>query len=94
MSSDSSKEDIIERILDVLEHTKKHLGVHCKKNNNIPSCFTELIENIYEKYQQKVVILIDEYDKPILDNITDKKTALIAREILKRSLKTIYKRLI
>ena len=79
----STKEDISERILDILEYTKKHLGVRCQKNNNIPSCFTELIENVYEKYQQKVVILIDEYDKPILDNISDKETALIAREILK-----------
>jgi len=79
----SSKEGIIERILDILDHTKKHLGVRCKKNNSIPSCFTELIENVYEKYQQKVIILIDEYDKPILDNISKKETALIARELLK-----------
>ncbi len=78
-----SKDGIIERILDVLDHTKKHLGVRCKKNDSISSCFTELIENIYEKYQQKVVILIDEYDKPILDNINNKETALIARELLK-----------
>jgi len=78
-----SKEGIIERILDILDQVKKHLGVSCKKNHSIPSCFNELIENVYEKYQQKVVILIDEYDKPILDNISNKETALIAREILK-----------
>jgi len=78
-----SKEGIIERILDILDQVKKHLGVSCKKNKSIPSCFNELIENVYEKYQQKVVILIDEYDKPILDNISNKETALIAREILK-----------
>jgi len=31
--------------------------------------FAELIEKIYEKTQQKVVVLIDEYDKPIVDHI-------------------------
>jgi len=79
----STREDIESRILDILEHTKKHLQVDCKKDKHIASCFAELIENIYEKYQQKVVILIDEYDKPILDNINNKEQALVAREILK-----------
>ena len=38
-----SKEGITERILDILERTKKHLGVDCKNNTNVPSCFAELI---------------------------------------------------
>ncbi|MDR2544302.1 MAG: AAA family ATPase, partial [Methanobrevibacter sp.] len=33
---------------------------------------TELILRIHEKYNKKVVILVDEYDAPILDNINDK----------------------
>jgi hypothetical protein len=41
-----------------------------------------LIESVYEKYG-KVAILIDEYDKPILDNITDKSIARIMRDRLK-----------
>ncbi|KIM03449.1 MAG: hypothetical protein KU29_11825, partial [Sulfurovum sp. FS06-10] len=49
-------------------------------------CFRELIELAYEKYNQKVVILVDEYDKPILDNVTDKK---LSKEIRDR-LKNIY----
>ena len=32
--------------------------------------FKELISKLNEKYNLKVVVLIDEYDKPILDNIT------------------------
>jgi len=33
---------------------------------NLPSLrFKELIQKLYEKYNQKVVVLIDEYDKPI-----------------------------
>jgi len=32
--------------------------------------FFSVIEKIYSKYNQSVVVLIDEYDKPILDNLT------------------------
>ncbi|GIV42911.1 MAG: hypothetical protein KatS3mg035_0034 [Bacteroidia bacterium] len=52
-------------------------------SNNIPTDFQNLILSIHKKYQQKVVILIDEYDKPILDCITDHETAKANREILK-----------
>ena len=44
-----------------------------------------LVIALHKKYGQQVVVLIDEYDKPILDNIAldDKKVALEARSILK-----------
>ena len=45
--------------------------------------FAELIEKIYEKTHQKVVILIDEYDKPIVDYIDDIEKANNNREILR-----------
>ena len=38
----------------------------------------ELISSLFEKFNEKVVIFIDEYDKPILDNITDIKKILLA----------------
>ena len=45
--------------------------------------FTKLIFELYIKTGKKVVILVDEYDKPILDVITDKKQALSNREYLR-----------
>jgi hypothetical protein len=45
--------------------------------------FAELIEKIAEKTQQKVVVLIDEYDKPIVDHIDDIEKASKNREILR-----------
>ena len=45
--------------------------------------FKELIESLYDKHGNKVVILIDEYDKPILDNIEDRETAREMRDELK-----------
>jgi len=45
--------------------------------------FKQLIEGLYEKYKAKVVVLVDEYDKPILDVIENKDVARANREILK-----------
>ncbi|ONN27357.1 hypothetical protein XJ44_04260, partial [Thermosipho affectus] len=49
----------------------------------IPDRFLELIEKVYKKEKEKVVILVDEYDKPILDNIEEKEIAKEMRESLK-----------
>ncbi len=45
--------------------------------------FAELIEKISEKTQQKVVILVDEYDKPIVNYVDDIQRATENREILR-----------
>lgn len=49
----------------------------------IEGIFLELIQKLQEKYQQKVVILIDEYDKPLLDVIDDPKKAKENTEVIK-----------
>ena len=56
-------------------------------NVEIPSetlngMFTDLLSEIYKKYGA-VVVLIDEYDKPILDNINDLQRANEMREVLR-----------
>lgn len=45
--------------------------------------FGVLIERTYKHYQKQVVILIDEYDKPIIDNIDNSDIATEIRGILK-----------
>ena len=45
--------------------------------------FEELILRLREKYNQRTVVLIDEYDKPILDNIDKPEVAVEIREELK-----------
>jgi hypothetical protein len=45
--------------------------------------FFELIRKIYEKTRSKVVVLIDEYDKPIIDHVDDIEIARNNREVLK-----------
>jgi hypothetical protein len=45
--------------------------------------FAELIQRLRQTYQQKVVVLVDEYDKPILDNIENPELAIAIREGLR-----------
>ncbi len=45
--------------------------------------FAELIKKISKKTQQKVVVLIDEYDKPIVEHIDDIEKATKNREIMR-----------
>jgi hypothetical protein len=50
---------------------------------DLRSRFRDLIARRYEQTGQRVVVLVDEYDKPILDNLTDRDMALAMREGLK-----------
>ncbi|MFT4243015.1 MAG: AAA family ATPase [Acidovorax sp.] len=47
------------------------------------SRFADLIRRLAEKTGQRVVVLVDEYDKPILDRIEDREKATEIREGLK-----------
>jgi len=53
------------------------------KEKNISDRFDELVRKIFKKQNKQVVILIDEYDKPILDNIDKPDLAIEIREELK-----------
>ena len=45
--------------------------------------FKILIEELHIKYGQRVVVLIDEYDKPILDHLTDIEKAGANRQVMR-----------
>jgi len=70
------------RLRWILKKAERDLEIDCESNNPV-ECFQELILSAYEKYNKKVVILIDEYDKPILDNITDSDVARQMRDAMK-----------
>ena len=77
------KNQVIDEIKNILRDNMENLKIDCGDIENFKTCFKNLIKKAYEQYNQKVVILIDEYDKPILDNITNKEQAAKARNILK-----------
>jgi len=69
--------------INILKHNQKNLGIDCELPNDVSICFDELIKLTYEKYQKRVVILIDEYDKPILDNLDNTTRAIENRDFLR-----------
>ena len=75
-----TREDLDAEILRTLKENAEYLNLECEEKRSISGCFSELIRKANEKYKQKVVILVDEYDKPILDNISDTKRAKEIRE--------------
>ena len=45
--------------------------------------FKTLIEELHAKYGSRVAVLIDEYDKPVLDRLTDIESAKANRDVLR-----------
>jgi hypothetical protein len=78
-----SSEHLEKTIAGLLQKNERDNGVTAANKETIGNYFKFLIEACHEKYQMPVVVLVDEYDKPILDNITDDDTALAVRNTLR-----------
>jgi len=70
-----------ETLLNRLITTGKDYKIKLEQTKYLKETFNELIKKLSEI--NKVVILIDEYDKPIIDHITDIKKASDNREVLR-----------
>jgi len=70
--------DLEDKFEEIFIFNQQRLGITCQFAARDRRCFSELIRKAHDQYQQKVVVLVDEYDKPILDNITD---TAVAKEI-------------
>ncbi|MBK5970297.1 MULTISPECIES: ATP-binding protein [Thiorhodovibrio] len=79
-----SREGLDRRIRRLIEDNAERLGIDCDwQNNDIPGCFGDLIRQAHEQFGQPAVVLVDEYDKPILDNIDHPERAAELRDGLK-----------
>ena len=78
-----------EKIRELLWAQQKRHGIECH-NTSISGWLAELIQQLHERSGLRVVVLIDEYDKPILDNITDPAIARQMRDGL-RNLYSVLK---
>lgn len=74
--------ELDQRIEEILQDNQTRIGVTCT-HQSLGGQFAELIALTHQKTGQRAVVLIDEYDKPILDNITTSAVALEMREGLK-----------
>jgi hypothetical protein len=81
LSNDDAR-TLKQSIMDLLEDAAKseQVGLWGAEPSAL---FRRLIDALYEKYGERVVILIDEYDKPILDHIADTETAEANRAVLR-----------
>ncbi len=65
------------KIREQLAINQEALGISCEQPS-LAGCFAELIRKAHAATGERVVVLVDEYDKPILDNIT---APAVAREM-------------
>ena len=66
----------------VAENASKH-GIYDNIENPIPLRFGKLVQSISEKYDRNIVILIDEYDKPLLNSVERQDVASDIQGLLK-----------
>ena len=78
-----SIKDLEIRLTENLLDNQKRLGIECEKDIDPQICFERVIKQTAQKYNTQVVVLIDEYDKPILDVIENKPQAQLHREYIK-----------
>jgi len=81
----------IERFYEVvynqLKLNYKRFNIKYERSLKHPGLLLEnLVINVYKRYNKQVVLLVDEYDKPILDLIEDKEQA----EEVRKELKSFY----
>ena len=75
-------DDLILKIDDTLSGLEKTYGKNTK-SSDIAIRFKNLIEVAYEKTGSQVVVLVDEYDKPLLQNVDNPEVEDKIRSILK-----------
>ena len=66
----------------ILDQNENKFGIETAYPD-LKNRFSDLIQQCHAKYSRPVVILVDEYDKPILDNIDKPELATDIREELK-----------
>ena len=77
-----NKADLTNKIQEQLRINQEILHITCQ-DQSTSVCFAELVRLTHEKTGQRVVILVDEYDKPILDNLLKPDVAKEIRDGLR-----------
>jgi hypothetical protein len=84
------RDTLDQRIRALLRINAESLELAVSDSGDVSGCFDDLIRKAHTATGQRVVVLVDEYDKPILDNITDPVTARALRDGL-RNLYSVIK---
>ena len=73
-----SRAELERRMRRLLQDNAERLEIPCRDPEDPVDCLATLIARAHDRHGERVVVLVDEYDKPILDNLTRPE---IAREI-------------
>lgn len=71
------------RIRLLLQDNYTRLGVALPEGQDVSGLLSHLLQRLHRQSGQRVVVLVDEYDKPILDNITEPDVARQMRDGLR-----------
>jgi hypothetical protein len=85
-----SRAELDQRITLLLQDNYERLGLELPQGQDIAGLFSQLIRRAQVASGERVVVLVDEYDKPILDNITEPTIARAMRDGL-RNLYSVIK---
>jgi hypothetical protein len=77
-----NREELDVRILNMFRENGQRLGIGMD-STDLAGKFSDLISGTASKYGKRVVVLVDEYDKPLLDNLHDSQIAKKIRSGLK-----------
>ncbi|MDR0705236.1 MAG: ATP-binding protein [Planctomycetaceae bacterium] len=75
-------DSLLRRIHVILDTLEKHWGMTVK-DRDPATRFESMIRSVYEKTERKVVILVDEYDKPLINTLDNAEINQSMRDILK-----------
>ena len=68
-------DELSSMLADDLRYAADDMGLELAQHDEASRLFKELLYKAHKHYGQKVVVLIDEYDKPMIDNIDDMELA-------------------
>jgi len=74
---------IKESLLYITKDLARKMEIELSDTKMIGNLLSELLSGTAEKHQQKVVVLVDEYDKPYTDFVNDRETADMVRKVLR-----------
>lgn len=70
------------KLMNQMQEYERKYGVEVKEAD-LSVRFEKLIARLYDKYGRQVVVLVDEYEKPVIDTISNKELSDRYREILR-----------
>ena len=76
-------DELSSMLADDLRYVADNMGIELAQHNETSRLFKELLRKAHEHYGRKVVVLIDEYDKPMIDKIGNIELADQMREQLR-----------